>query len=174
MMKVVPMISVCALAACTALAGNAFAEGGRSHPKMAAATPLARAALFPNGVLGKGGDPGDDDTAISLAPNLSALCQSYIGKLNTYANPRPNVDQIVDDQFVLAGTQLGCDTAQNETTITVNPSNPRNLVAGTNDYRATKSEIIDFLARAFPHNKCVVEAAGTYSIPPIRDPDSRA
>jgi hypothetical protein len=134
-MKVVPTISVCVLAACTALAGNAFAEGGRSHPKMAAATPLARPALFPNGVLSKGGDPGDDDTAISLAPNLSALCQSYIGHLNTYSNPRPNVDQINDDQFVLAGTQLGCNTAQNETTIAVNPSNPRNLVAGTNDYR---------------------------------------
>jgi hypothetical protein len=102
---------------------------------MAAATPLSRPALFPNGVLSKGGDPGDDDTAISLAPNLSALCQSYIGKLNTYENPRPNVDQINDDQVVLAGTQLGCDTAQNETTIAVNPANPRNLVAGTNDYR---------------------------------------
>jgi hypothetical protein len=134
-MKVVPTISVCVLAACTALAGNAFAEGGRSRPKMVAATPLARTALFPNGVLGKGGDPGDDDTAISLAPNLSALCQSYIGHLNTYSNPRPNVDQINDDQIVLAGTQLGCDTAQNETTIAVNPANPRNLVAGTNDYR---------------------------------------
>ena len=36
---------------------------------------------------------------------------------------------------MLAGTQLGCDTAQNETTIAVNPDNPRNLVAGTNDYR---------------------------------------
>ncbi|MEA3106704.1 MAG: hypothetical protein QOI88_1309 [Gammaproteobacteria bacterium] len=102
---------------------------------MVAATPLARTAPFPNGLLSKGGDPGDDDTAISLAPNLSALCQSYIGHLNTYSNPRPNVDQINDDQIVLAGTQLGCDTAQNETTIAVNPANPRNLVAGTNDYR---------------------------------------
>lgn len=102
---------------------------------MMSAKPLSRTALFPNGVLQKGGDPGDDDTAISLAPNLSALCQSYIGQLNNYANPRPNVDQINGDQIVLAGSQLGCDTAQNETTIAVNPSNPRNLVAGTNDYR---------------------------------------
>jgi hypothetical protein len=133
-MKVVQTISVCALAACTALASNAFADSERSHPKMAAAVPLAR-AHFPNGVLSKGGDPGDDDTAISLAPNLSALCKSYIGHLNTYGNPRPNVDQITDDQFVLAGSQLGCNTAQNETTIAVNPGNPRNLVAGTNDYR---------------------------------------
>ena len=97
---------------------------------MATAKPLARAVFFPNGVLSKGGDPGDDDTAISLAPNLSALCQSYIGKLNTYDNPRPNVDQINGDPFVLAGSQLGCNTAQNETTITVNPSDPRNLVCG--------------------------------------------
>jgi len=134
-MRLVPTISVCGLAACIALAGTAFAEGGKSRPKMAAARPLARAAWFPNHVLPKGGDPGDDDTAISLAPNLSALCQSYIGQLNTYDNPRPNVDQINGDQFVLAGTQLGCNTAQNETTIAVNPSNPRNLVAGTNDYR---------------------------------------
>src|SRR6266403_1132972 len=135
MMKVVPTILVCGLAACTALASAAFADGGRSRPKMMSAKPLARTALFPNGVLPKGGDPGDDDTAISLAPHLSALCQSYIGQLNTYATPRHNVDQINGDQIVLAGTQLGCDTAQNETTIAVNPSNPSNLVAGTNDYR---------------------------------------
>ena len=102
---------------------------------MAAAVPLARTALFPNALLNITADPGDDATAISLAPNLSALCQAYIGKLNTYADPRPNVDQINGDQFVLAGSQLGCDSAQNETTIAVNPANPRNLVAGTNDYR---------------------------------------
>ncbi len=102
---------------------------------MAVAVPLARTALFPNALLNKTADPGDDATAISLAPNLSALCQAYIGKLNTYADPRPNVDQINGDQFVLAGSQLGCDSAQNETTIAVNPANPRNLVAGTNDYR---------------------------------------
>jgi hypothetical protein len=106
---------------------------------MSAATPLARTLIHPNGLLNHAGDPGDDDTAISLAPNLSALCQSYIGHLNTYANPRPNADQINGDQFVLAGTQLGCNTAQNETTIAVNPSNPRNLVAGTNDYRVFNS-----------------------------------
>ena len=106
---------------------------------MATAAPLARSAFFPNHVFPKGGDPGDDDTAISLAPTLSALCQSFIGQLNVYANPRPNVDQINGDQLVLAGTQLGCETAQNETTITVNPSNPRNLVAETNDYRVFNS-----------------------------------
>ncbi len=129
------MISMCALTACTLLAANSFADGMRNGPKMRSAAPLARPALHPNALLQKGGDPGDDDTAISLAPNLSALCQSYIGQLNNYENPRPDVDQIRGDKFVLAGSQLGCDTAQNETTIAVNPSNPRNLVAGANDYR---------------------------------------
>ena len=36
---------------------------------------------------------------------------------------------------VSAGSQTGCQPAQNETTIAINPCNPKNLVAGTNDYR---------------------------------------
>jgi hypothetical protein len=55
--------------------------------------------------------------------------------LNNYRNPFPNVDQINGDSIVSAGSQTGCDSAQNETTIAVNPWNPWNLVAGTNDYR---------------------------------------
>jgi hypothetical protein len=109
----------------------------QATPKMLYATPLARSKPFPNALLreGEGEDPGDDDTAISLDPTLSALCQSQIGQLNNYHNPFPNIDQIINDAIVQAGTQLGCDTAQNETTIAVNPQNPWNLVAGTNDYR---------------------------------------
>jgi hypothetical protein len=76
---------------------------------------------------------GEHDTVDT--PALSALCQDYIGKPNPYANPAPNVDQIVGDTTVTAGSQTGCSSAQNETTIAVNPNNPRNLVAGTNDYR---------------------------------------
>jgi hypothetical protein len=68
-------------------------------------------------------------------PALSALCQSGIGHPNPYANPAPNVDQIVGDAIVGAGSQTGCSTAQNENSIAVNPYNPKNLVAGTNDYR---------------------------------------
>jgi len=76
-----------------------------------------------------------DVTAVSSDPRLSALCQSYIGNPNPYANPAPNVDAIVGDTIVPVGTQTGCSSAQNETTIDVNPSNPKNLVAGANDYR---------------------------------------
>lgn len=69
------------------------------------------------------------------SPALSALCQSYIGRPNPYANPAPNVDQINGDAIVQTGSQTGCSTAQNETSIAVNPYNPKNLVAGANDYR---------------------------------------
>ena len=129
-------IKVAAIAAgCFMCCVGMTAGAGEHHPKMYSATPLARSLARHNPVLGISGDPGDDDTAISLDPTLSALCQSFIGKLNTYHSPRPNVDQINGDTVVLAGTQTGCDAAQNETTIAVNPSDPLNLVAGTNDYR---------------------------------------
>lgn len=120
-----------------ASAVQAAPHGQGLAPKMLFATPLVRSTPVPNSLLreGEGEDPGDDDTAISLDPTLSALCQSLIGQLNNYRNPFPNVDQINGDAIVQAGTQLGCNTAQNETTIAVNPQNPWNLVAGTNDYR---------------------------------------
>lgn len=68
-------------------------------------------------------------------PTLSALCQTYIGKPNPYRPIGPNVDAIRGDTIVPTGSQQGCSTAQNETTIAVNPENPRNIVAGSNDYR---------------------------------------
>jgi hypothetical protein len=68
-------------------------------------------------------------------PALSALCQSYLGHPTPYHAISPNVDMINGDSVVPAGSQQGCDTAQNENTISVNPANPRNLVSGTNDYR---------------------------------------
>jgi hypothetical protein len=118
-------------AACLLYNASQALAAGPSHARMKDAVPLTRH----NTLLNNGGDPGDDDTAISLNPSLSALCQALISHLNAYDDPRPNVDQINNDQPVLAGSQLGCAAAQNETTIAVNPANPRNLVAGTNDYR---------------------------------------
>ena len=124
-------------------ASGVLADEARHLPNMMHVEPLSHAAALRaaivatrNGVLPQGGDPGDDDTAISLDPTLSALCQSYIGQLNNYNNPFPNVDQINQDATVLSGSQTGCSTAQNETTLAVNPRNARNLVGGTNDYRA--------------------------------------
>ncbi len=73
-------------------------------------------------------EDGDD-------PALSALCQTYIGKPNPYRPVAPNTDVIRGDTIVPTGSQTGCSTAQNETTIAVNPENPRNIVAGSNDYR---------------------------------------
>ena len=72
-------------------------------------------------------------------PGVTALCQRFIGQPNPYADPAPNVEQIVGDAIVQAGTQTGCSTAQNESTIAVNPENPRNIVAGNNDYRVFNS-----------------------------------
>jgi hypothetical protein len=109
-------------------------DGPERTARMFHARPLAR-ALPHNALLANAGDPGDDDTAISLSPQLSALCQSTIGQLNVYRPTGQNVDQINGDTIVSAGTQTGCQAAQNETTIAVNPRNPKNLVAGTNDYR---------------------------------------
>ena len=135
-MKTITVLAATAAAAvCCLQNSGALAGPAGKVPKMLTAKPLARATGFPNALLNNAGDPGDDDTAVSLAPSLSALCQSLIGQLRNYRNPFPNVDQINHDAIVAAGTQLGCDTAQNETTIAVNPWNPRNLVAGTNDYR---------------------------------------
>jgi hypothetical protein len=78
-------------------------------------------------------DDGGDEA------DLSALCQSFIDKPNPYHALRPNIDAISNDGKNTVGTQAGCSTAQNETTIAVNPFNPRNLVAGSNDYRVFNS-----------------------------------
>lgn len=112
----------------------AFADPGTGPAKSKANLRHAHPLHGQNGTLLPEGDEGDDDT-IDSTPSLSALCQSYLGGSNPYANPAPNVDMIVGDATVTVGSQTGCQTAQNETTIAVNPANPNNLVGGTNDYR---------------------------------------
>src|SRR3569833_2984228 len=127
-------ITMAALTAAASLIYSVTSAAG-GHPRMYHSKPLARAAVPHTPQLIATDDPGDDDTAISLDPTLSSLCQSFIGKLNTYHPTRPNVDQINGDTIVPAGTQTGCESAQNEPTNAVNPFNPFNLVAGANDYR---------------------------------------
>jgi hypothetical protein len=77
-----------------------------------------------------GGNDGTGD-----APAVSALCQSFLGHPSPYHAVTPNVDVISGDGTVPVGSQQGCSTAQNETTVAVNPENPRNIVGGSNDYR---------------------------------------
>ena len=109
-------------------------------PKAAAVHPHAGAAAQPRArhnnpnpllreTLAEEEEQETDD------PALSALCQDFINQPNPYHDPAPNVDQINGDTIVPIGSQAGCSAAQNETTIAVNPHNPRNLVAGANDYR---------------------------------------
>ncbi len=132
MMKITTVLAAVAGAVCAAQAAGSYAGDSAHRPRMLSATPLSH-SIRHNALLNNAGDPGDDDTAVSLT--LSALCQSQIGQLNVYNNPRPDVDQINHDTIVSAGSQTGCSAAQNETTIAVNPENPWNLVGGTNDYR---------------------------------------
>ena len=96
----------------------------RAVPRTIARNPLLKEVLSEE--QEGADDPGRD---------LSALCQDFVGKPNPYRNPAPNVDQIVGDTIVTTGSQTGCAAAQNENTIAVNPNNPKNIVAGTNDYR---------------------------------------
>jgi hypothetical protein len=83
-----------------------------------------------NALLNSTADQGDIADPAAAPP---ALCATYTK--NPYARTFPNVDMINGDTTVTVGTQAGCKAAQNETTIAVNPRNPFNIVAGTNDYR---------------------------------------
>ena len=51
--------------------------------------------------------------------------------------PEPGAERRPDPRRLdrRRGRQTGCSSAQNETSIAVNPYNPRNIVAGANDYR---------------------------------------
>ncbi|HVV18026.1 MAG TPA: sialidase family protein [Pseudonocardiaceae bacterium] len=92
----------------------------------------------PNPLLKEQFAAGDDDNN-GDDPAVSALCQSYLGQPSPYRALTPNVDTISNDGVNPVGSQEGCSTAQNETTVAVNPYNPRNIVAGSNDYRLFNS-----------------------------------
>ena len=103
-----------------------------AHRSARSAAPATRPNV-PNELLAK--TLFDDDEDDGTEPAVSALCQDYLGQPNPYGAIAPNVDVINGDTVVQAGSQTGCQSAQNETTIASNPFNPRNLVAGSNDYR---------------------------------------
>ena len=110
------------------------AAAGAARARAQAEDPDERTHTVPNELL-KEELAEENEGAEGPEPTQSALCQQFIGRPNPYRNPAPNVDAIVGDTIVQAGSQLGCSAAQNETTIAVNPYNPRNIVAGSNDYR---------------------------------------
>ncbi|HST67627.1 MAG TPA: sialidase family protein [Mycobacteriales bacterium] len=122
-------------AAPAAVDGTGPSSRAAGHgPATRAAEPGEAAHRVPNPLLKE--VLGEEDEGESEDdPALSALCQSFVGKPNPYRPVAPNVDQIVGDSTVTVGSQAGCSSAQNETSIAVNPFNPRNIVAGANDYR---------------------------------------
>jgi hypothetical protein len=129
-----------ATASGTAATGHPFT--GRNHPvglggtaahsARAHTAPAKRTHTTPNPLLKEQFSSGTDEQPDA---NVSALCQSFLGTPNPYAPIAPNVDAISGDTVVPVGSPTGCAAMQNETTIAQNPDNPRNLVAGANDYR---------------------------------------
>jgi hypothetical protein len=119
------LLAVCACFAVTAASGAPTAAGLKGKFKF---EPTINAPWAHEG------DEGELD-----APDLHAgLCRSAPFNLpGTYnALAPPEVDAIVGDAVNNSGfSNLGCTTPQNETTIAVNPTNPNNVIAGTNDYR---------------------------------------
>jgi hypothetical protein len=118
-----------------AAAGNPARVPAPDDTGQAAAATATGAHRVPNPLLKeryansrRGGPATEADPPV-------ALCATFLGQPNPYRNPAPNVDQIAGDGVTRAGTATGCPTAQNETTIVVNPRNPRHLVAAANDYR---------------------------------------
>ncbi|HEV2343500.1 MAG TPA: sialidase family protein [Actinocrinis sp.] len=123
------------------VAGSAAGDhpAGQESAKVSArvhASAAARTHTTPNPLLKEQFTEGADELPEA---NVAALCQSFLGSPNPYAPIAPNVDVISGDTVVPVGSQTGCSAAQNETTVAQNPNNPRNLVAGSNDYRVFNS-----------------------------------
>jgi BNR repeat-like domain len=113
-----PVTVLVVVAAALALPALAFGGGWKFQPTINAPWAL------------------EDDGDLDVATEAAGLCRSsqFVG-----ANPygaTTNVDVINGDVTNNTGfSNLHCTTPQNETTVVVNPTNARNVVAGSNDYR---------------------------------------
>lgn len=133
MKRVFRLLSILAMLSVVVLPVSFVQAGNGPHPWPIISTPINMEEGFPGVELGYG--------------DVLAQCQTYNNSNNSnpYAPFISNVDVIVSDNINTgAGVNNGCQTPQNETAIAVNPFNPLNLVAGTNDYR-----------------DCCVQSAGT-------------
>lgn len=121
------LLSVAGVVAVSAVgSAGASAAPGHHQSKLKAGAPIS--APWAHGRESESFDDPD--------PAASGLCRSStFNSTNPYA-PTTNVDAINGDPVNNSGfSSFGCVTAQNETTVAVNPTNPQNVVAGTNDYR---------------------------------------
>src|SRR4029079_11500348 len=103
-------------------------DGAIGREARVARPPAAPAARHnvPNELLAQTLAEGDKDQQPE-PPTISAHCQDFLGQPNPYPNPAPNVDASSGDATVTVGSQTGCQTAQNETAVAVNPFNPNNI-----------------------------------------------
>lgn len=92
---------------------STFAAEGRQQSQTAA--PITGASLYPSAIL--------TTTTLSVASNTNII------------GTRDVTQQATIDSTAVKTCNPGKQTAQNETTIAVNPSDASNLVAGANDYR---------------------------------------
>jgi BNR/Asp-box repeat protein len=79
----------------------------------------------------------EDEDSLDNALAAAGLCRSNpFNTLAAYGPLGSNVNAITGDSVNNSGfSNFGCTTPQNETTIAVNPKDPKNLIAGANDYR---------------------------------------
>lgn len=101
--------------------------------RLCAVLALAGSAVAALGLFGRA--PADTVRA-RVAPLAS---EKAARSLCTTNGPSPvrtgNVNLIRQDATTAKGPEKGCATPQNEPTVAINPADPRNVVAGANDFR---------------------------------------